>query len=129
MPHQNNLSSRPPSSRAGGAALAAWLNDAPQPDSNAVIWRLWLTHARAAALLAELHRAGVLVSTMGVVGERGVYLYLWQHKSVVGLHQRLLIDDPNAILVDAEQIVGGPVWACGRALVRLLEAMARAAAT
>lgn len=129
MPHQNNLSPRSRSSRAGDAALAAWLDDAPQPGDSAVIWRLWLTHARAAALLVELHRAGVLVSTMGVVGERGVYLYLWQHKSVPGLHQRLLIDDPNAILVDAEQIVGGPVWACGHALVRLLEAMGRAACT
>ena len=110
-------------------SLAAWLNDAPQPGLIAVIWRLWLPHARAAILLTELQCADAPISATGVVGERSAWLYLWQHKSAPGLHQRLLTDDPNVSLVDAEQIVGGPLWACGRALVRLLEAMARAAGT
>ena len=106
MPHQNNLSPRSRSSHAGDAALAAWLDDSPQPGSIAVIWRLRLAHARAAALLTELQRADTPVSATGVVEERSVWLYLWQHRSVPGLHQRLLIDDPNVILVDAEQIIG-----------------------
>ena len=123
MPHQDDLPLR------SDPASAAWLDDAPQPGSIAVIWRLRLAHARAAALLAEMQRADTPVSAVGVIGERSVWLYLWQHKSAPGLHQRLLADDSNVSLVDVEQIVGGPLWACGRALVRLLEAMARAACT
>lgn len=106
-------------------ALAAWLDGAMQPSAIAIIWRLWLPHARAAALLAELHRAGAPVSAMGLIGESGVQLYLWQHAIAPGLSEQLLTYDSTAMLVDAEQIESGPAWACGRALVRLLAARAR----
>jgi hypothetical protein len=62
---------------------------------------------------------------MGLIGESGVRLYLWQRAIVPGLSEQLLTYDPAAILVDAEQIEGGPEWACGRTLVRLLAARAR----
>jgi len=58
-----------------------------------------------------------------------VRLYLWQHAIAPGLSEQLLSYDPTAILVDAEQIEGGSLWACGRALMRLLAARARSTDT
>ena len=125
MSNQNYLPTRSPTTRADDPALTAWLNDTPQPSTIAIIWRLWLPYARAAALLAELHRTGAPVSVMGLLGACGVRLYLWQHAIAPGLSDQLLTYDPSAILVDAEQIEGGPAWACGRALMRLVAARAR----
>jgi hypothetical protein len=54
MPNQNHL---PPHTRQpvppSEQALAAWLDGAMQPSAIAIIWRLWLPHTRAAALLAN----------------------------------------------------------------------------
>jgi hypothetical protein len=124
MPHPH-----PHASRADASLLAAWLGESPQPSAIAIIWRLWLPHARACALLGELHRSGAPVSAMGLIGERGVRLYLWQRALAPGLSEQLLTYDPTAILVDAEQIDDGPEWACGRALLRLLAARARTTET
>ena len=125
MSHQNNLPPRSHPPRAYDAALAAWLNGARQPGGIAVMWRLWLPYLRANVLLAELRQLELPLSVMGVIGEHRVWLYLWQHRIMPDLEQRLLVYDPNAMLVDAEQIAGGPVWACGRALVRLVAARAQ----
>jgi len=130
MHHQNHLSSHvrqptPPHEQA----LAAWLNGATQPSAMAMIWRLWLPYPRAAALLAELHNAGAPISATGLPGECGVCLYLWQYAIAPEFSDQLLTYDPSAILVDAEQIEGGPAWACGRALMRLLAARARSTGT
>ena len=122
MHHQNHLSSQAPPHEQG---LTAWLSNTPQPSPIAMIWRLWLPYARAAALLVELHRAGAPISATGLIGECGVRLYLWQHAIAPGLSDQLLTYDPTAILVDAEQIESGPAWACGQALTRLLAARAR----
>ena len=122
MLNQNNL---PPHAPPHDRTLAAWLDGAVQPNAIAIIWRLWLPYARAAALLAELHRIGAPISATGLAGECGVRLYLWQRAVAPGLSDQLLTYDPTAILVDAEQIESGPTWACGRALTRLLAARAR----
>lgn len=96
-------------------ALAAWLSDTPQPSAIAIIWRLWLPHTRAAALLAELHQLGLPLSVLGILDQRGVRLYLWQHTSVPSLHQRLLADDPNAMPADPSRSTAGQ---CGPAGAR-----------
>ena len=126
MSHQNNPPPRSYPPRAYDAALAAWLNGARQPGGIAVMWRLWLTYPRANALLADLRQLRLPLSVMGVVGERGVRLYLWQHRLLPALEQQLLTYDPSAMLVDPQQITGGQVWACGRALMRLVAARAQA---
>src|SRR3954451_6957472 len=99
MSHQNNLPPRSLPPRAYDAALAAWLNGARQPGGIAVMWRLWLFYPRAHALLAELRELELPLSIMGVIDERGVWLYLWQHGILPDLEQRLLVYDPSAMLV------------------------------
>ena len=125
MSHHNNPSpySYPP--RAYDAALAAWLDGARQPGGIAVMWRLWLTYPQANALLADLRQLRLPISVMGVLDERWVWLYLWQHRLLPDLEQLLLTYDTSAMLVDPQQIDGRPAWACGRALVRLVAARAR----
>src|SRR2546430_2515295 len=108
MPNHNDLPSRSLPPRAYDTALAAWLTGARQPGGIAVMWRLWLPYPRANALLADLCQLRLPLSAMGVVGERWVRLYLWQHRIMPDLEQRLLAYDHNAMLVDAEQIAGGP---------------------
>src|SRR4051794_4138565 len=125
MSNHNDLPPRSLSPRAYDRALVAWLEGARQAGGIAVMWRLWLPYPQANALLAELRQLGLPLSAMGVVGEHWVRLYLWQHRLLPDLEQRLLTYDPNAMLVDAEQIAGGPVWACGRVLVRLVAARAQ----
>ena len=125
MSRQNNPPPRSYPPRAYDAALAAWLDGARQPGGIAVMWRLWLTYPRASALLAELRQLQLPISVMGVVDERWMWLYLWQHRILPDLEPLLLTYDPSAMPVDPQQIEGGPAWACGRALLRLVAARAR----
>src|SRR3954447_13576931 len=104
MSHQNNLLPRSHPPRAYDAALAAWLGGARQPGGIAVMWRLWLSYPQAKALLDALPQLKLPLSVMGVVGECGVRLYLWQHRILPDLEQQLLTYDTSAMLVDAEQI-------------------------
>ena len=122
MSHHNDLPSRffPP--HAYDAALAARLPGARQPGGIAIMWRVWLTYSQANALLAELRQLQLPLSVMGVIDERWMWLYLWQHRLLPDLEPLLLTYDPSAMPVDPQQIDGRPAWACGRALVRLVAA-------
>ena len=125
MSHQNNPPPRSHPPRAYDQALAAWLKDAQQPGDIAIMWRVWLTYPQANALLADLRQLQLPISVMGVVDERWMWLYLWQHRLLPDLEPLLLTYNPSALLVDPQQIDGRPAWACGRALVRLVAARAR----
>ena len=120
MSHYNDLPSRSYPPRAYDAALAAWLPGAHQPGDIAIMWRVWLTYPQANALLTELQLVQPPLSMMGVVDERWMWLYLWQHRLLPDLEPLLLTYDPSAMLVDPQQIDGGPAWACGRALAQLV---------
>ena len=125
MLHHNDLHPRSLPPRAYDRALAAWLNGARQPGGIAVMWQLWLAYPQANALLAEMRQLQLPLSVMGVINERWMWLYLWQHRLLPDLEPLLLTCDPSAMPVDPQQIDGRPAWACGRALVRLVAARAR----
>src|SRR5689334_10422139 len=94
---QNNPSPRSYPPHAYDAALAAWLDSARQPGGIAIMWRLWLTYPRANALLTELRPLELPLSAMGVIEERGVWLYLWLHRILPDLEPRLLAYDSSAL--------------------------------
>ena len=125
MPHHNDPPSRSLPPRAYDRALAAWLDGAHQPGGIAIMWRMWLTYPQSNALLEELRQLQLPISVMGVVDERWMWLYLWQHRLLPNLEPLLLAYNPSAMLVDPQQIDGRPAWACGRALLRLVAGRAR----
>ena len=126
MLHHNDLHPRSFPPRAYDAALAAWLPGAQQPGGIAAMWRVWLTYPQANALLADLRQLQLPISVMGVIDERWMWLYLWQHRLLPDLEPLLLTYDPSAMQVDPQQIECRSAWACGRALLRLVAARAQA---
>jgi|FLYN01.1.fsa_nt_gi hypothetical protein len=112
-------------------ALAAWLGEAAdRPWYGAVIWRVHLDRASARILLLDLARHARRARVLGVLDATGVWLYLWQPPCPPlaggfggcpgpGLGW-LLAAYSGAALVNADQVRGGPAWACGKALARLL---------
>ena len=126
MSQHNDLPSGSYAPRAYDRSLAAWLPGVHQPGGIAIMWRVWLTYLQANALLTELQLVQPPLSVMGVVDERWMWLSLWQHRLLPDLEPLLLTYSPSAMLVDPQQIEGGPAWACGRALLRLVAARAQA---
>ncbi len=108
--------------------FAFWLQErAHQPWYGAVIWRVWATRKTARALLAALDKHAIPVRVGGEITRTGIYLYLWPQMANPCIDW-LLTQYGVPSLVYADQIRTGDVWACGRALARLLRAEAQARA-
>jgi len=100
--------------------LALWLGNTPQPWYGEVAWRVWTTRAGACTLLVALDSYAIPVRIAGVLEPKGVWLYLWLGMPNPCIDQLLGAYDAGRVLVYAEQVRGGQIWATGAALRRAL---------